>query len=445
MRSSKSWHILIKCVAFALILALACAALDAFFASDPTTAWNKLSRCLKSSRQNAMILGNSIVIRMVPEYMDEKSGVKSYQIGSPSQSLRASYAILHEAVARGKAPDTVLLYVHMRRLGGDACNAVDYRTLRDIPWSRSKLELVLDCFSMEEMPSLLLPWVDLRGTLPEKLLTLLPGAGAEAVTTDMIEADAEFLAGYKGKGFQSVDTASQDPHGVVVGQADTFHADQVAPEALDMLGKIARLCSRNGIDLVLFTLPILPGNLIATGGEGYHGFHTYMEDVAADLGVPFWDLTYVRPEQAEIDSAMFRDSRHGNAAFALRMSDVLGRMLGDYARGKLQLDEYLFSDYDTYLALHPGVQGLMPGDLQLTAGGTATVHVASALGAGTQLELRVSIDSGSGFTLLRDWSGDPTVALPSDLPSGNVRLKFEGRSRGAKPVEQTIVKTYLLP
>ena len=359
-----------------------------------------------------------------------------HQIATPVQTMRGSALLLEALLERGEKPDVLLLYTHIRRMRRESSD-FDKVLYQAMPMSRAKVRMLLS-FAAEDIPEAMLPAVYNR--------ELLFGGAEDSPAQDVpgaLAAEMAEIEDYYGRGFVSRTELAQmqDPARVRVGNYDQFTAASVTPSCEEALRRIAAMCRENGIELILLGLPFLPANVIATTGEGYHGFHAYTAALAEELGVPFWDLTYLRAEKAVIDSSCFIDARHGNARFSLRISRVLGDMLREHRAGTLETEAYLFDDYEEYLRQHRGINALYAGDT-LRDGRCVNVNV--ALGADTAAEVRASIvDADGGRTLLRDWSAEKRVYLDG-LPAGEYRLIFEGRQPGGE-IEQTLEKVYTIP
>ncbi len=403
---------------------------------------------------DAVLMGNSTVLYLAPLLVDEVSGLDTYNLSSPMQTLSSSYEILRESIAHGAKPDTVLLYLHIRRFQREEGTQYDYGIVHDLTGAR-KLEMLKNDFRIDEYPEALLPCMYQRDRLLSAIDSILGTDAEEPSAIDegtavsrRIAQDAETAAAYFGKGFLSTSTIHQDPARIALGFTDHFYTDQLNQSALESLGKIVSTCRENGIDLVFFTLPALPGNLLATSGEGYGAFHDFAASLAKQYGVPFWDLTYLRPEIAAVDCTFFMDSRHGNASFTLLFSKLLGQMLREYRQGVFQPERYFYDDYETYLETYHGINGLYSNGKIHTlqdASDRQYVVVNAALGADTEVEYRVSLLTDGGEpVLLRDWNRNDHAVIGKALPAGDYTLRIEARQRGGDAPEQTLDQVFTL-
>lgn len=446
MRNSKLWAIAIKAVAFVLLFALLVTGLNAWLAPTNTIR-NKLKVYQRAESPDVLMMGNSTVMRLVPKYLDEITGMDVHQMGSPMQSLTASYYLLQEAIDQGKKPDTLMLYMHIRRFEREGSD-YDFAFVQALPWGRSKIGMLKDAFTLDDLPEAIFPCVYGREELFTKVKDLLlPAAEADEMKEikARLKEDYATIKKYFGKGVNSITNDAQNPRSVEIGATDTFNLDAVNQASLKVFYDIVELCEENDIDLVLFTLPILPGNLIATGGDGYGAFHDYVQELADQMDIPYWDFSYLKESVLKVDSSMFSDSRHGNATFALKVGEVIGTMLREYKEGSLKQENYLYDDYETYLQTYKGVNALYPNGAVYSSGNTKNyINIRAALGADTVMETRVSVAplKSDDFEVFQDWSTKKRVVFGDKLKPGKYRIKFEARTQGSEEVEQTLIKTY---
>ena len=97
----------------------------------------------------------------------------------------------------------------------------------------------------------------------------------------------------------SFNTQAQNPASIDIGLHPAFTPSAIHPMNEEYIARMVDMCRQHNIDLIMFTLPRLPGNTMAVGN--YHEFHKYATDLAAQYGIPFGDLLYIREDVLKIE------------------------------------------------------------------------------------------------------------------------------------------------
>ncbi len=245
---------------------------------------------------------------------------------------------------------------------------------------------------------------------------------------ERLARDARAIEAYFGKGFSSKETTYMDLSDLNLGIRDSFVAKDLDPRNLSHMLDIFRICRDNGIELILCTIPSLPAYQLSIEGEGHDSFHKYFAALAEQNSVPYWDLTYIRPEVLEVDSTLFSSARHGNASYTLRVSPLIGQMLREYMDGTLDLNRYLFDDYEKYMLLHPGIYRLSSTKINVSKTGEQYIVVTAVSDGDSALEYRVTWLKGDGSeVLLSPWGEDNRIVIGTDLSPGQYTLRIDVR------------------
>ena len=477
--------IAVKIIVFIILFALLVTFLNRRFVSD-----DRIAQYLNTGEpSDAVFTGTSSAIRIAPLLVDEVSGLNTYNIATPLQTLSDYSLLLQESIVRGAKPGRFLVYLNLRIFSRET-SGYDYGIIRNLTGSR-KIRMLFGAFSADEYPEALLPCVYRRNTLLKKIDRLFVKKAAAQDTSEdeseslemivesddpetpeesdtasaepeasnggladeyaRIEAriaqDLESLEKYYGKGFRMRQTKYQDPYDPIVKSVDEFYAGQVDQEAIRSLDEIAEICRQNGIEMILYTLPSMPEYILSTRGEGYGGFHDFVSGLAEKYGVPFWDLTYIRPEIAEVDSTIFRDTRHGNASFSMRFSRILGQLLREHRDGTLNEEKWFFDDYESYQKLYPAQIYSVKSDgkiLKNKSGGQYIV-IKAAYGRNVRPEYRVTLlNDGEDPVELCSWTENDHAVIGADLAPGSYSLMIEARQVGAEETERSLVRTFKL-
>ena len=261
MLKKKGWLRAAKIVAFLLLAALLVYGLNNLIAPSNLVA-RKIDVYLQAENPEVAVMGNSTVMRLLPELMDETSGMDVYQFGSQIQTLTASRYLLQELIDQGKKPKVLLLYMHIRRLQKESGD-YDATFVQGLPWGRNKLGMLTTAFTLDELPEALLPSVYGREALWDNIGALFATGEKEKEDPVVPEWMAEEYAIAKealGKASNSIFVNAHDPASIDIGVYDTFKVEKISQQSLAQFHEIVALCREHDIQLVTFSLPILPGN-----------------------------------------------------------------------------------------------------------------------------------------------------------------------------------------
>lgn len=441
MQNSKAWVIPVKIIAFLLVCVLMAEGLGALvYPKTGETTPKMVEYEHRTDSPDILMLGTSAMYHaIVPLLLEDITGQDCADLCTPAQTMLSSYTLLVESIDQGKIPDAILLYTNIRRFCRERGSNYDYQVMANLPFGYNKLRMLVNGFELEDWPEAMLKAV--RGRENFNLKKINANLHADYVMKSSTDGAPEEYLPYLGEGY-GYETDAQIPDAVILDSYDEFYLDAVDTTYFD---RIVDLCNKHDIDLIMMCVPRLPASIIYS--EDYDGFHQYMQQISEVSNIQFWDLTYIRPEYMEVSAEHFRDCYHGNSSFAFPFTKILGTMLNEHFSGTLDLDQYLYDDYETYLQLHKGVNGLFLKDkLYNTSTLKNYLNVDAALGADTVMEIRVSVapKDSEDFTLFMDWSETNRVVFGNDLAPGKYQVKIEARQIGSEAVEQTIIKTYTI-
>lgn len=357
----------------------------------------------------------------IPLLVDEVAGVKSFNVTTPAQSFMASYYLLKEALKQNKI-SCVVLYVNAGRFVSNRIDDVrQFQAIENMGWSFDKLEFLIRGFTIDKYPDALLKSYRARENMrPGFIINNLTYTGV----LDPKDYPAEIFS-YLGKGYAYLGTA-QKPGEVVKGTSTKYDAKKIRPENMEYLNRIISLCKESNIDLIFLSRPKVAANVIGDGNYGE--FHDYVQKLADENSVPFWDLTYIRQDVLKMDDTMFADGQHTNYTLAMPLSRLLGKMLKEYEAGTLNVSDYLFDSYDEYLQINNRITGVYTGSVSQNR----MLQAYAAIGAGIEPEFRFLLSSSRNgeYKVIQDWSTKDKVDL-NGQPRRKCWLMVEARRAGS--------------
>ena len=255
-----------------------------------------------------------------PQEFYDRYGIRSYNLGSSSQSMWLSYYWLKEAL-KTQSPKIVVLEVfYIREENGNEASV--QKALSYMKWSRNKADAVrvaVSQFPELSFKSFLLPNIrfhDRWSKLKEEdyLLPELRRTGAlkgYAPTFERI-GESEKYTVIRGD-------SAQEGSGIVF-RPESSQQRQFPAISMEYLDKITALCKEKGITLILAKNPSSRWDI-----EEYNAIKAYAES----NGLPYYDLNVAKYYTAmDYDfGSDNRDGGHANIWGAEKIADLMGEIL----------------------------------------------------------------------------------------------------------------------
>ncbi|MCD7817679.1 MAG: hypothetical protein LUH07_01305 [Lachnospiraceae bacterium] len=239
-------------------------------------------------------------------YIYENSGITTYNISTSSERFDTAYLSLQEAL-KTQSPDVIFLDMSAIQYRDQAEEAKLHWLLDQIPLSLTKLQYVLNCGN-EELTVLdaLFPFFRYHSRwdeLSQEDFQYLTGdlgltfTRGHYITYEIVETKLHFYEEYEGEEWNTITET-----------AKTY------------ISKIEELCKENGIELIMFKIPT---------PEVWNIQRSMLcVELADEMGLTFWDLSYEVDEIGLDVSTDFSDSSsHLNQYGAEKVSDYIMRYL----------------------------------------------------------------------------------------------------------------------
>lgn len=338
--------------------------------------------------------------------LDEKLGVNTFNAGSSSQDLDASYTLIKECIDNYDVNQIYLelspiMATNMDIEQRDPSNMTGSYLIMDyLKPSLNKLEYMLSASKKEYYAeSFLVARRSYENIFSvEKMTEIVRKKRADAYRNFTYEnlRDAHFW--YVGKGYVECDVrlaphVFYDSYGALNIDLQEIHEDWFAT-----LDKIINYCNENGVELTLVCAP-LSNYLLAAYGEKYGQYHDRIAEIATQGDVKFYDFTLCKEKQFG-DAALYRDGAHLNM-FGAR---VLSNLLGDIENDQVRLEDISYGSAAEKLeAQNPELWGIAIQDEEMKIVAT---HPEEML-------FSVSIEGEDATPIvLQEWEANTIISLP---------------------------------
>lgn len=296
------------------------------------------------------------------QILDERLGVNTFNAGSSSQDLDASYYLIKDAVNRYDLDHIYLelspvmaLYMNIEERDSGKLNGT-YIVSDYMKPSISKAFYLLNASRPEYYVNSFFParrnWEKLFDlAYVGALLKEKSSADYRDYSYDQLVYDTEY---YVGKGYvaSKVKTSEHAFYGT-----DGFTAlkvEDINEEWFQYLYKIIRCCKENEVELTLVCAPLSEYLLIAY--KKYDEYHRMIADIAVEENVDFWDFNLIREEYFTGKAELYQDEAHLNMYGAEKFSELVA----DLISGKVRYEDICYESVDSrFEAAEPGLCGVV--------------------------------------------------------------------------------------
>lgn len=270
------------------------------FRADYGATWETY---LEEPRNSVDVLyfGSSLVYcNVVPSVIWEKTGVTTYAMAGPEQTIPITYYYIKEA-CRTQNPKVVA--VEVTGMFYKEFTSFTKANITYMPWSMNRLAATFNAAESELRAGLLFPPLEYHG--------LWMSASADRIKRHLNPG----IDAYAGYTYLDQSVAQGEP-----GVRDFSAETENYARNLEYLRKIQQYCQRRGIELLLFVTP-------AKNRIPEVAMNQLRQDIAAMEGVHFTDFNEVLPELDIDDGADWFDPLHFNCRGAEKFSARLGEYL----------------------------------------------------------------------------------------------------------------------
>ncbi len=383
---------------------------------------NKTSK--HDGRIDMVFVGASRTLRTFdPVIFEEELGLDCvFNASSGLQPVEAGYYMLKEIVDRyhpkyavvGVSWDELLPY------NSTLAKVIVLDRLTGI----NKLEYLRNAFTPDEYPDALslcyrfrnnFTPETIRDTLREKA-ELKENGFAQRLSPPDLYTDNGFIYSYQTGDIPNYAKISYDPNKVV-------------PEKAAYLEKITELCERNGVRLFLVSAPTTVMTLYRV--SDYQRAVDYYTDFAADHGISYVNLNYLRGREEWLGDDLMFDFNHVNGEGAELVSRKYAQILKALISGG-EVPDLLYADLEEFQAdVHRIIA--VGADIYIT-NLEASVQVSSRQTDGIIPEYRISVSADDeNYTVLADWTSETEFTFDVSAYRGTMYFRIEARSTTGEP------------
>lgn len=398
-----------------IVLFIACGKFLRFILVDDTESYTRIMMHeLYNPEENIDILfvGSShCYFSFVPTITDEIFGKNTFNAGSSSQGLDASYELIREANKDNDLEQVYLELYHRMGMSGenkDRTLMMGTNIISDyMKPSLRKWMFLLRASSKEHYVNSFIvarrDWEKLFE--PEYIKELVKKKLSDDYQNYEYTYVTDAGAAYQGKGYVTNNGAAPEYYYF---QCWPIYAEGVAKDWQKSLMQIIEYCEKEEIELTLVSAPM--PNFALAGMGNYDDYPKKVYEIIEGTGVKYYDFNFCKEEYIPNTSSIFRDSDHLNTEGAELFSTVFAQ----FFTGQISEEELFYNSYNEKLAhLEPMVLGL--GHQDRTSAYSEEIvrhiHIVSTKETGMEYRIILTPQEGEQY-MVQDFAENREFEVP---------------------------------
>lgn len=347
------------------ILCIACGKLFNYLLVDDTKSYTRIMMHEMYEQENIDILfvGSSHCYRSLnPEITDEVFDANTFNAGSSSQAMDASYALIKEAARNNDIQHIYLeVFFDIARQGRykDRTELVSTYIVSDyMKPSWNKLNFMLNATSKEYYINSFIisrrEWEKFFDS--DYVMNLVQTKQTEDYKNYQYPYTEEMEEFYVEKGYvQSRKIVREDlAYLASIDVWNSINESDVSEDWLDSLKDIISFCEKEKIGLTLISAPMTDILLQSIGN--YDAWIVYVNQLLEGTNVKYYDFNLCKDDYFQGTTAYFKDEHHLNGEGANAFSEVFAK----FFTGQITEEELFYNSYNEKVAnFEPRMLGLV--------------------------------------------------------------------------------------
>lgn len=250
-----------------------------------------------------------------PRIFDEVLGIKSFNMGSPSQSPVTSYFVLREVLETQK-PKVIVYEVYWNSFLSDDSSADAGHNIDYMRSFKNRRDMFMEAFTAQGMLNHILSSLRYRGNFRDAVLNLF---GQDITSQKDFTYESKGYVSSQGvvsKGFLYNGNPFKDY---------VFDRKMVKTKQVNYLERIIQLCRSKGIIVMFVTSPLPPASLGMM--KNYAHIHGFFNEIAQSHQIEYLDYNVMHNDKDLFTDHDFKDCDHLNVKGVLKLDKDLALKL----------------------------------------------------------------------------------------------------------------------
>lgn len=385
-----------------------------------------------------VFLGSSHTYRSFAPYIfDKELDINSFNMGTSSQSTKATYYLLKEVLKKNN-PQTVIMEITYSNFENIYPESLmnDYILIDNYKFSLNKMKYSFDAIPKESYAEMLFPVLREKSRLNLSTIRYNMRTKWNKEYFQYQSTGEEFHGEqYAGKGFVYGET-SFPLNNIDKLVPYEWNKEKFNSESFAYLRGLTELCKKNNIEIIWVTAPVPDASVIQIGNYGE--VHNTIVEWAKKYKVEYYDFNYAKPILLEKNDNMdFYDASHMNGNYAEKFSMALCKLLKE--RKSTEVDNYFYPSYEEWYASVDDICNVwieIEEDIQ-NESTEMLLKAYSNKGENVEVEYRFWMVGQNGTKkLLQDFSEADSCIWKKEENKDAYFFKVEARKKGEKEPEQ---------
>lgn len=299
--------------------------------AESVAMWNDFH---KSNPIDLIYIGTSSCENDInPEVIDSEIHLRSYNMGTPSQSLQSSYIGIKEAIktkrikyvvltidnnslrSSNKNADAAFMYGKMRKdsITGIFFDYIDYMSINNY-------------FGKKESLNFFFPWIDYH--VPIDKVHIRKNLRLKLENKDFYDYLSETNIYWKGNGYKYL-KGQLNPDEVGSKIAKYRYKSNFSDKSMKILDSIIKLCNDNNVKLYVIGTPRPALDYLSLDTKNNFKAYKNIKSYLSKRGVEYYDFNLLN-DDLRMDSVIYyRDSEHMTEEGATKFSKILADFIRD--------------------------------------------------------------------------------------------------------------------
>ncbi|EET60181.1 hypothetical protein BRYFOR_07741 [Marvinbryantia formatexigens DSM 14469] len=308
------------CAVLAFVIIFESAVRFAYEDWDTLTTVSRTERRELTGTLDTLFCGTSVVYRAVnPVTYDEKMGTSSYNTATASQPVKGTYYLIQEAVEQNPIKE-IYLGITIPTLKAERLDIRYVSAFENMLTWKWKLRYLMSLKSEPILTTALFYSTRVEHYYQPRLVL-------ENVKSKLTNKKART---YGQRGFRASNKVYKGGGGSEKNSDGnywdgTLGAEQIEPETLEYLKKIAEFCKEKDIKFTIFIAPWTQDYI--DGAGDLDDMNRVCQELAEELDIDFYNFLLYKNRQEEFGNDKFKDTQHFNKKGGNTFTDLLAEVV----------------------------------------------------------------------------------------------------------------------
>lgn len=384
---------------------------------DDTGSYTRITYHEMYAQKNIDVLfvGSSHCFRsFIPQILDKRLGVNTFNGGSSGQSLDGSYMVIKEAAKNNEIKRVYLDMYYQLSSHVHKSNMIPTSTYIISDYLKPSLDKVIYLYNATSKEHYMNSFIAARRNWEklydfEYINELIRKKSTKEYRNYEYRYVTDDQQWYVGKGYVANGGTVKNWNYFSPNGWEPIKIDEISTDWEEDLKRIIDFCEERDIELTLVSAPM--SDFILSGHGNYDEYIDYVKKMIAGTDIKYIDFNLCRENVFPMTSEVFYDETHLNYVGAERLSTLFADLVTD----TLKEEDVFYSSYDDKMrCMSPRILGVSYNDKEQDVGGVIRNCRVISNREGFMYRIQRTIENGYGhdFRVIQDYSSNDQFEIP---------------------------------